>query len=115
MLFRLSHCMRLFVFAILFGFASVALAQSNGSVQGQVMDQTGAVIPNASVVLSSNSGHSASSTSDGLGRFQFNSVAPGNYSLQVSAPNFSPFASKITVAAGTTVSVNSKLKIEVEE
>jgi len=106
--------MRLFAFIIMLGFASAALAQSNGSVQGQVMDPTGAVIPNASVVLSSNSGHSASSTSDGLGRFQFNSVAPGNYSLQVSAPNFSPFASKVTVAAGTTV-VNPKLKIEVEE
>src|SRR6266478_4534781 len=115
MLFRLSHCMRLFVFAILLGFASVALAQSNGSVQGQVMDQTGAVIPNASVVLSSKSGQSANKTSDGLGRFQFNSVAPGNYSLQVSAKNFSNFISKVTVAAGKNATVNAKLKIQVEE
>jgi hypothetical protein len=32
--------MRLFAFIIMLGFASAALAQSNGSVQGQVMDPT---------------------------------------------------------------------------
>ena len=105
--------MRLFAFIIMLGFASAALAQSNGSVQGQVMDPTGAVIPNASVVLSSKSGSSSTSTSDGLGRFHFNAVAPGGYTLHVSAKNFAPSASKVTVAAGKTVNVNAKLKIEV--
>src|SRR5437016_9036176 len=108
MIFRLYQCMRLFAI-IMLGFASVALAQSNGSVQGQVMDPTGAVIPNASIVLTSNGTQPASRTSDGLGRFQFNSVAPGNYTLQVSAKNFSAFSTKVTVAS-KAVSVNPKLK-----
>src|SRR5882757_3598940 len=99
MVFRLYQCVRLFVI-IMLGFASVAVAQSNGSVQGQVMDPTGAVIPNATVILSSNSGRGTTSTSDGLGRFHFNSVVPGSYSLHVSALNFSPFASKVAVASG---------------
>ena len=107
--------MRLFVLIIMLGFASAALAQSNGSVQGQVMDPTGAVIPNANIVLNGAPGRSTTVTSDGLGRFQFNSVAPGDYSLQVSAINFSHFTSHIKVTAGNTVRINPKLKIQVEE
>src|SRR3954469_13186509 len=113
--FRLYHCMRSLIFIMMLGFASAALAQGSGSVQGQVMDPTGAVIPNANVVLAPKSGHAASNTSDGLGRFQFKSVPPGAYTLQVSAKNFSRFSSRITVLADKTVSVNPKLKIEVEE
>ena len=97
--FRLFPYMRLWIFIIVLGFASAASAQSGGSVQGQVMDQTGAVIPNASVVLSPSSGRSVSATSDGLGRFQFQSVSPGSYSIHISAQNFSPFNSRITVPA----------------
>src|SRR4051812_32862094 len=107
--------MRLLVFIIMLGFASAALAQGGGSVQGQVMDPTGAVIPNASVVLSPSSGQPATGTSDGLGRFQFNSVTPGTYTIHVSAKNFSQFTSRVTVPAGKVVSINPKLKIQVEQ
>src|SRR5438445_9489331 len=112
--FRLYQIMQRLLFIVL-GLASAALGQSGGSVQGQVMDQTGAVIPNASVVLSAKSGQPAHNTSDGLGRFRFDSVAPGAYTLQVAAKNFAPSTSKFTVVAGKTLSLNAKLKIQVEE
>ncbi len=107
--------MRLFVLITVLGFASAALAQNSGSVQGQVMDPTGAVIPNASVILKPPSGNQATAISDGLGHFQFNSVAPGAYNLQVTAKNFSRFSSLVKVSAGNSVRIDPKLKIQVEE
>src|SRR3954453_2514880 len=108
--------MSLMRFLVLFvlGFASVAFAQSNGSVSGQVMDPTGAVIPNASVVLSSSSGR-ATATSDGVGRFHFGSIQPGSYSLSVAAKNFSNFSGRVTVVAGKPVTVNPTLKVQIQE
>jgi len=104
-----------FALILMLGFASVASAQGNGSVSGQVMDTTGAVIPNANVVLSSSSGAPAKTTSDGIGRFRFDSVTPGTYSLAVSAKNFSHFSGRVTVAAGKTVTINPALKVQIEE
>lgn len=105
---------RLFIILTL-GFASVAFAQGNGSVTGQVMDPTGAVIPNANVTLKSGSGHPASTTSDGIGRFHFDAVAPGNYALQVSARNFSNFSANVAVVGGKATSINPTLKVQIEE
>ncbi|MFL6300289.1 MAG: carboxypeptidase regulatory-like domain-containing protein [Terriglobales bacterium] len=83
-------------------------------MSGQVMDPTGAVIPNASVVLSSSSGR-ATATSDGVGRFHFGSIQPGSYSLSVAAKNFSNFSGRVTVVAGKPVTVNPTLKVQIQE
>jgi hypothetical protein len=105
---------RLFIILML-GFASVAFAQGNGSVTGQVMDPTGAVIPNANVTLKSGSGRPASTTSDGIGRFHFDAVTPGSYALQVSAKNFSNFSAKVAVVGGKATKIDPTLKVQIEE
>src|ERR1051326_1611650 len=67
-----------------------AFAQSGtGSVAGQITDQTGAVVPGATVTLTDQSTHSSrTTTSNEAGRYIFVSVDPGVYDLTVNAKGF---------------------------
>ena len=80
--------------------ASVA-AQSVSVVSGTVQDPSGAVIPNASVVLQTKSPNSSLSraASDSNGTFHFENVPPGFYNLIISASGFKD--ATITVAVTT--------------
>ncbi len=60
-----------------------------GSLSGTVTDASGAVIPNASVALLNQTTQVRVNTvSDGSGRFTFAAVAPGAYTVTVSASGF---------------------------
>ena len=66
---------------------SAGTAQT-GSVSGTVVDQTGLVLPGATVTLRGE-GVPRSAYSDGQGRFEIPGVAPGAYTLSVSLAGFS--------------------------
>src|SRR5215468_1545022 len=78
---------------------SAAFAQS-GSVAGSVVDQTGGVVPGASVTLSG--ADSRRTTTTGVnGDFRFTAVPPGTYNLEVLIPGFAPASrAGIAVAEG---------------
>jgi len=67
-----------------------AHAQSdNGSVVGTVTDSTGAVIPNAAVVITNvETGLKLNGKSNDSGEFQIFAVPRGNYKADVEAPGF---------------------------
>lgn len=79
-------------FAILSVFLCVGLAigQSGTSgVAGTVVDQTGAVVPGATVRLSNPAtGFSRTTTTNDNGRFNFASVSPATYKLEIEAKGF---------------------------
>jgi hypothetical protein len=81
--------------AVLLCFALLAMPavaqQSTGTIQGVITDQTGAVIPGATVEARSTAliGHKTTTTDNG-GFFKFVSLPPGTYTVNVSAPNFAP-------------------------
>src|SRR5579862_7605625 len=57
-----------------------------GSLVGTVTDPTGAVIPNASVTITdSQTGVSREEKTDGSGRYSVANLAPGTYSVRVTA------------------------------
>lgn len=63
--------------------------QLTGTLRGTVVDQTGAVIPNASVTLTNQkSGDVRTATSNGSGLFVITAVQPATYSLTVKAAGF---------------------------
>jgi len=95
--------------------ASSSSATTTGGIRGQVTDPTGAVIPGATVVARSTTGALAGkATADSGGAFAIRGLAPGKYSLTVTAPGFAAYAVPgIVVTAGQLRSVNPALQIEV--
>ena len=60
-----------------------------GSIVGTVTDQTGAVVPNATVVITNReTGLTRETTTDMAGRYSLVNVLPGEYDLRVSAEGF---------------------------
>ena len=74
-------------------FATPAFAQvSTGSINGTVTDATGAVIPNAQIVLTNKAtGDKRTITSNGSGNFTFAAVQTGDYSVTITADGFQTF------------------------
>jgi hypothetical protein len=70
--------------------APVLFAQSqNASLDGQVTDKTGAVIPGASVTISAAERQlSTTIQTDTSGRYSFPNLAPGTYTLTIEAKGF---------------------------
>src|SRR6266851_9091300 len=67
----------------------VALAQTGGSITGEVKDQSGAVAPNAAVtVTNSKTNVARSTTTNSAGIYSFPDLTPGTYQVKVAAPGF---------------------------
>jgi hypothetical protein len=94
-----------------------ALAQTQtGALRGQVADPTGAVIPQASVTVTSAAGVSRTGTSDPSGQYTIPGLAPGQYTVTVQATGFSVFTSPpIGIAAGQTQHLNVSLSIQIAQ
>lgn len=97
--------------------ASLFAQNGTGNIRGQVADPTGAVIPNAAVVLTSGAGQIAGTgKSDAGGAYAIHGIAPGSYTVDVTADGFASFhAATVTIVAGQTKSLNAALAIQVEQ
>ena len=85
---------------------------STGTVSGTVRDQTGAVIPSASVTLSNKATGIASKTStNGVGFYMFPGVVPGQYSITVEAPGMQKFEGSLTVQVQQSATVDVTMKV----
>ena len=125
---RYTNCIRAFILGvgILFAFGGnhsfgpVAVAQSvRGSLSGNVLDPSGASIPNATVTARDpKTGNNRQTTSSSSGAYSFPELNLGAYDVSASAPGFSTqvqhgvqitigsvTALNLTLAAGSTSSV----------
>jgi hypothetical protein len=86
----------------------IVLAQSGaGSIQGTVMDSTGAVIPSAAIqVKNIATGVVSNTTSNGVGFYQVPSLFVGTYSLRVSSQGMSTYETSIELQVGQTAMIN---------
>ena len=85
---------------------------STGSVSGTVRDQTGAVIPSASVVLTNTQTNgTAKSTTNESGFYRFPGVNPGTYLLIVEAVGMQKFEGSLTVQVQESSVVEVTLKV----
>src|SRR3981081_4403267 len=69
-------------------FAAPVAQEITGSIQGEVKDQAGAVVPNATVTAAS-AQRNFKATTDKEGLYRFNSLQPGVYTVTASAKGFS--------------------------
>ena len=90
--------------------ATVWGQSQNSSLSGQVTDQTGAAVPQATVVLDSTERHIPQATStDNEGRYSFRNNPPGTYELKVEAKGF-----KTHVKSGIELAVNQASRANVQ-
>ncbi len=68
----------------------IAWAQSDTSLSGTVTDPSGAVLPNSVITLTNaDNGATRTTTSDKSGRYSFQQIQPGNYTLIAKSKGFS--------------------------
>ena len=90
------------------------MAQNVGTLRGTVTDPSAAVIPNATVVATSN-GQSRSVKTDGQGKYTIPNVAPGKYDVRADAPGFVPYITNgVDVPATQATSLDIALQIAAE-
>ena len=112
----LFHLRRLAVLAGALGLAAVmAGAQSvgnSGSVNGTVLDPTGAVVAGAKVEIRNPvSGFDRSTTTDKAGTFAFTNIPFNNYHLSVTAAGFMAQAQDVEPRSSVPISVSVKLAV----
>ena len=96
-------------------FSATLLAQSTGSIHGEVLDPTGAAIPGAAVTLTEGS-HTLNAQSGPDGVYSFRAVPAASYTLTVEAKGFAPYSSAgVTIDASQSKQLNVSLSIEVEQ
>jgi outer membrane receptor protein involved in Fe transport len=82
-----------------------------GSIEGTVTDVNGAVVPNASVVVSGPA-FSRTVTASGEGNYRIQQVPPGLYTIEVSAPNFDKLTlTDVLVTLGSSANASAQLKV----
>lgn len=86
-----------------------------GGVHGQVLDPTGAVIPNAAISIKAEDGHAVSAKSDGIGSYVIRNLVPGRYTITVNEKGFRPYVQEVEVASGQDKKLNITMEVYVQE
>ncbi len=95
--------------------AVAALAQQDsGTLKGKVLDSSGAVVPGATVSVVSR-GVERTAATDQTGAYAVPGLAPGNYTVRITAPGFGTFHAKAEVAAGKVATVDASLQVALEK
>ena len=107
-----------FVFGLARGCGRVSLllclsaslwAQTSGSITGTIHDSTGAVIPNAQVIVSdATKGIARTSTTNGQGEYLAAGLGQGSYDVTVTADGFKKYQAK-----GVVLDVAQKARVDV--
>lgn len=98
------------VFAVLLlvGLHTVQAQTNQGQIAGNVVDSTGAAVPNAPVeAKSEETGSVYNAISSSAGSYRFPSIQLGRYTVTVTAPGFKPSQNTgVEVRVGTTTSLD---------
>ncbi len=97
--------------------AAPAAPVSTGILRGHITDPTGALIPGATVTVTTGDGTVIKSTAaDASGAYSVNGLKPGGYIVQATFAGFAPFVSaEIQLAPGQSKRVDISMAIEVAE
>ncbi len=104
---------------LLFGLISICLlfslsimAQTTGSIAGTVVDQNGAIVPNATVVVAGEGGQEFTVVTSANGTYRIPAVQNGIYTVTVSVAGFKKYvATNVKVDVGTPSTVDAALEV----
>lgn len=111
---NLRKCIVLVVISAVFGtLSTVSHAQASAQISGTVTDDSGAVVPNAQVlIVSQDTGINRPATTGSSGEFVAPALDPGNYRITVEAPGFATLVTEgIKLTVGAKQSYHFTLKI----
>lgn len=110
---KLKPLLCVHVIAFVLGSAGTAVAQiATGTISGTVTDESGAVIPNATVtVLNKATNVPRAATSNLQGFFSVVALPVGDYDVRVELKGFRTLVRPTTVQAGETTTVNMPMSI----
>ncbi len=104
--------------AVLLLFNGSAFSQSlgnAGTIEGAVVDPSGALVPQATVTLSNPvTGYKQSVPSDSNGAFRLLNIPPNTYRLEVKAEGFSVFSQEVVIRSSVPVQVKAILPLAAE-
>ncbi len=117
LLYRHNARLMVSLLGVLLIFVAGAIAQSPaGVLRGQVTDPSGAAVAGATVVVLPAEGASSTATTTRDGSFEFKTLPPGKYTVQVFAQGFAQFEAKnVAVNAATPAVLNVKLAIQEQQ
>lgn len=103
----------LLTIALLMPLSAFAQLAGAGAISGTVTDQSGAVIPNATVTADAdNTNTLVVRTTTSAGDYNITPLLPDTYTVTVSAPGFEQYIQKnVTVNALSNISLNIKLTV----
>lgn len=90
--------------------------QRTGSLRGQVSDELGALVVGATVTITAADGSQKIAVTNAEGTYNFNSLAPGAYTIRVVSAGFSPYEkTELTIAAGPRTTHDVRLIVTLEK
>ena len=93
--------------------AQQAPAPGGATVHGTVLDPDGALVPGATVTLTSSTGKAQTATSGSDGTYTFHAVSAGTYIMTSTAPGFGVYVKQgIKVTAGANLALDTNLSIQ---
>jgi hypothetical protein len=100
------------VFAVLLTTPGAGQSLVSGDITGIVTDQSGAVVPGASVTLKNNdTGQTQTATTNPSGVYRFSLLSPGQYTVSVSASGFQNVERPVNVAVGQASVLNLQMSV----
>ena len=112
---RFATKLQVCLFALIFLATCTSSAQiaGTGSIQGTVLDASGASLQGASVAAINTATHvKRDAVTEKAGAFLFPNIAVGTYDLQVTAPGFETYVQTgIVLEVGSSVSISASLKV----
>lgn len=104
----------LIVAALLFGpLSAYAQIGQTGTLTGTVTDTTGAILPGATVTVTSESliGGSRTATTDASGTYRFPALPPGRYTVTAEMPSFKKWEQEARLELGATITLDPRLEV----
>jgi len=93
-------------------FCTLAFGQGTGTIVGTVADESGAVIPNATITITNKAtGVTRAATTNAEGYFSAPSLLAGDYQVKAEASGFRTLERDATLQVGSTLTVNMPMQL----
>src|SRR5690242_21155712 len=90
--------------------------KATGSLRGQVIDPSGAAVPNALVQITTPEGEQLTATTNSSGTYERRDLPPGKYNVEVIVKGFAPYKKEaLDIISGQTGQLNITLELATEK